>query len=40
MRIHELLGTAAASELPAEPSLTEQRAEELIAQIRAGRDRR
>jgi antitoxin (DNA-binding transcriptional repressor) of toxin-antitoxin stability system len=40
LRIHELLGIAAASELPAEPGLTEQRAEELIAQIRADRDRR
>jgi antitoxin (DNA-binding transcriptional repressor) of toxin-antitoxin stability system len=40
LRIHELLRIAAASELPAEPGLTEQRAEELIAQIRADRDRR
>ena len=39
-RIHELLSGAAATELPTGPGLTEQRAEELIAEIRAGRDRR
>jgi antitoxin (DNA-binding transcriptional repressor) of toxin-antitoxin stability system len=39
-RIHELLAAAAAESLPAEPGLTAQRAEELIAEIRAGRERR
>jgi len=39
-RIHELLAAAAAESLPAEGGLTAQRAEELIAEIRAGRERR
>ena len=39
-RIHELLTQAAAADLPAGPGLTAQRAEELIAEIRAGRDGR
>jgi antitoxin (DNA-binding transcriptional repressor) of toxin-antitoxin stability system len=39
-RIHELLAGAAAAGLPAGPGLTAQRAEELIAEIRAGRDAR
>jgi len=39
-RIHELLTQAAAADLPASPGLTAQRAEELIAEIRAGRDAR
>jgi len=39
LRIHELLAGAAAAGLPAEQGLTEERAEELIAEIRAGRDR-
>ncbi len=39
-RIHALLGEAAAAELPAGPGLTAQRAEELISEIRAGRDGR
>jgi len=37
-RIHELLGEAAAAPLPEGPGLTAERAEELIAEIRAGRD--
>jgi len=39
LRIHELLAGAAAAALPAEHGLSEERAEELIAEIRAGRDR-
>jgi prevent-host-death family protein len=39
-RIHELLTQAAAAGLPEGPGLTAQRAEELIAEIRAGRDSR
>jgi antitoxin (DNA-binding transcriptional repressor) of toxin-antitoxin stability system len=39
-QIHNLLAEAAASPLPEGTGLTEQRAEELIAQIRAGRDTR
>lgn len=39
-RIHELLTQAAAEPLPEGPGLTAQRAEELIAGIRAGRDAR
>jgi antitoxin (DNA-binding transcriptional repressor) of toxin-antitoxin stability system len=39
-RIHELLAAAAAESLSAEGGLTAQRAEELIAEIRAGRERR
>jgi antitoxin (DNA-binding transcriptional repressor) of toxin-antitoxin stability system len=38
LRIHELLAGAAAAALPSEQGLTEERAEELIAGIRAGRD--
>jgi antitoxin (DNA-binding transcriptional repressor) of toxin-antitoxin stability system len=37
-RIHALITEAEAAELPAGPGLTSQRAEELIAEIRAGRD--
>lgn len=37
-RIHELLTDAAATPLPEGPGLTAERAEELIGQIRAGRD--
>jgi prevent-host-death family protein len=37
-RIHELLAEAAATALPEGPGLTSQRAEELIGEIRAGRD--
>ncbi len=37
-RIHELLSEAAAAPLPEGPGLTAERAEELIAAIRAGRD--
>jgi prevent-host-death family protein len=37
-RIHDLLTEAAATVLPDSPGLTAQRAEELIADIRAGRD--
>jgi prevent-host-death family protein len=37
-RIHKLLAEAAAAPVPDGPGLTEQRAEELIAGIRAGRD--
>ena len=36
-RIHALLTEAADAELPTGPGLTEQRAEELIGEIRAGR---
>jgi antitoxin (DNA-binding transcriptional repressor) of toxin-antitoxin stability system len=39
-RVHDLLVAAAASALPVQPGLTEQRAEELISDIRAGRDSR
>jgi len=39
-RIHNLLAEAAATPLPEGSGLTEQRAEELIAEIRAGRDAR
>jgi len=40
VRIHELVHSAGATELPAEPGLSAARAEELISAIRAGRDRR
>jgi hypothetical protein len=40
LRVQELLSGAAASELPAGPGLSEQRAEELIREIRAGRGQR
>ena len=39
-RVHELLTEAAATALPEGSGLTEQRAEELIREIRAGRDAR
>ena len=39
-RIHNLLAEAAATPLPEGTGLTEQRAEELIAEIRAGRGAR
>ena len=39
-RIHDLLAEAAATPLPEATGLTEQRAEELIAEIRASRDAR
>jgi antitoxin (DNA-binding transcriptional repressor) of toxin-antitoxin stability system len=39
VRIHELLAGAGAAGLPAEQGISEERAEELIAEIRAGRDR-
>jgi prevent-host-death family protein len=39
-RIHDLLAEAAAAPLPEGSGLTEQRAEELIAEIRASRDTR
>lgn len=39
-RIHALLAEAAAAPLPEGTGLTEQRAEELIAEIRASRDAR
>jgi antitoxin (DNA-binding transcriptional repressor) of toxin-antitoxin stability system len=39
-QIHNLLAEAAAAPLPEGSGLTEQRAEELIAEIRAGRDAR
>jgi len=39
-RIHELLAEAATAPLPEGAGLTEQRAEELIAEIRASRDAR
>jgi prevent-host-death family protein len=39
-RIHNLLAEAAATPLPEGPGLTQQRAEELIAEIRASRDSR
>jgi antitoxin (DNA-binding transcriptional repressor) of toxin-antitoxin stability system len=39
-RIHNLLAEAATAPLPEGTGLTEQRAEELIAEIRAGRDAR
>ena len=39
-RIHELLTPAAAAPLPEGAGLTPQRAEELIGEIRAGRDAR
>jgi prevent-host-death family protein len=39
-RIHQLLTEAARTALPKGPGLTAQRAEELISDIRAGRDTR
>lgn len=39
-RIHEMLAGAAATPLPEGAGLTAQRAEELIVEIRAGRDAR
>jgi prevent-host-death family protein len=39
-RIHQLLSEAASGELPAHAGLAPDRAEELIAEIRAGRDAR
>jgi antitoxin (DNA-binding transcriptional repressor) of toxin-antitoxin stability system len=39
-RVHDLLLAAASSELPPELGLTQERAEELISEIRAGRDGR
>src|SRR5260370_41714769 len=39
-RIHELLAEAASDPLPEGPGLTTRRAEELIVEIRAGRDPR
>jgi prevent-host-death family protein len=39
-RIHALIAEAAAAPLPEGTGLTKQRAEELIAEIRAGRDAR
>jgi prevent-host-death family protein len=39
-RIHDLLAEAAAAPLPEGSGLTKQRAEELIAEIRASRDAR
>jgi prevent-host-death family protein len=39
-RIHDLVAQAAADPLPEGSGLTTQRAEELIAEIRAGRDTR
>jgi len=39
-RIHELLAEAAAAPLPEGTGLTERRAEELIAEIRASREAR
>jgi prevent-host-death family protein len=39
-RIHDLLAQAAATALPEGAGLTAQRAEELIGEIRAGRDTR
>ena len=40
LRIHELVAGAGATELPIGTGISEQRAEELIREIRAGRDRR
>jgi antitoxin (DNA-binding transcriptional repressor) of toxin-antitoxin stability system len=39
-RVHDLLTAAGASELPEDAGLSPQRAEELVAEIRAGRDQR
>jgi len=39
-RVHDLLAAAAASELPTDQGLTRERAEELISEIRSGRDSR
>jgi antitoxin (DNA-binding transcriptional repressor) of toxin-antitoxin stability system len=39
-RIHELLTEAAAAPLPENRGLTAERAEELVSEIRAGRDAR
>ena len=38
-RIHEVVALAASESLPTGPGLTAKRADELIAEIRAGRDR-
>lgn len=39
-RLHDLLTQAAQADLPVSPGLTAERAEELIGEIRAGRDSR
>ena len=39
-QIHQMLADAASAAGPGEPGLTESRAEEFIAEIRAGRDAR
>ena len=39
-RLHDLLTQAAQAEFPVSPGLTAERAEELIGEIRAGRDSR
>lgn len=39
-RVHELLAAAAGSELPTDHGLTLERAEQLISEIRSGRDSR
>jgi prevent-host-death family protein len=39
-RVHDILAGARAASLPESPGLTAERAEELIAQIRAGREAR
>ena len=39
-RVHELLAAAAAAPQPGPPGLTADRAEQLISEIRAGRDDR
>jgi hypothetical protein len=39
LRIHELIAGAGAGDLPIGPGLSEERANELIAEIMAGRDR-
>src|SRR5580704_6833564 len=39
-RVHDLLAAAAASDLPTDQGLTRERAEELISEIRSGRDSR
>jgi prevent-host-death family protein len=39
-RVHDLISAAAAAPVPAEVGLTAERAEQLIAEIRSGRDDR
>jgi antitoxin (DNA-binding transcriptional repressor) of toxin-antitoxin stability system len=39
-RVHDIMTAAGASELPEDAGLSPERADELLAEVRAGRDRR